>query len=296
MNRIDYQWQVKTKTAVNIGEFLESARQQLRGISEQPLSDAQALLAFYLARDRAYILAHPEASLTLDQYKDLQNWVSRLKNGEPMAYIIGQWEFYGRKFKITPHVLIPRPETELLIEQALLWLHNHPFSNSVADVGTGSGCIAVTLQLEQPDLRICAVDISHAALQVAYQNSDLLGTKEKIHFIQSDLLSGLQGPFDLICANLPYIPSQTTAKLPVSRFEPVLALDGGEDGLDLVRRLITDAPRIIKNGGCLLLEVEAGHGELAPKEAKRFLPEANIEMLSDYAGLPRLLKIQFPDF
>ncbi len=293
MSRTAYRWQVKTKPAVTFAEFLETARQQLRVVSERPLSDAQALLAFYLSRQRAAIIAHPEETLTAEQHQHLLGWVNRLAAGEPMAYIVGQWEFYGRCFQVTRDVLIPRPETELLIEQALGWLRANPRAKTVADVGTGSGCIAVTLQLEKPALAICAVDRSFAALRVAGQNANRLGANTTA-FIQADLLSAFQGPFNLVCANLPYIPTKTAAALPVSRFEPLLALDGGPDGLSLVRCLLADAPRWMHPGGCMLLEVEAGHGELAPAAARSLLPTADVQIISDYAGLPRLLKIQFP--
>ena len=159
-------------------------------------------------------------------------------DGYPFAYITGVREFFGRTFEIRPGLLVPRPETELLVEFAIDWLRVRPAMRSAVDVGCGSGSIAVTLAAEIPDLHVEAIDIDPLAVQVTTLNAVKHGVSQRVHAFEGDLLSGVQPTFDLICANLPYIPSETVLNLPASRHEPVLALDGGPDGLRLIDTLL----------------------------------------------------------
>lgn len=254
--------------------------------------DAQTLLAHISGKNRAWILAHPEAELTPVQAQALGDALTRLENGEPLPYILGHWEFYGLDFQITPATLIPRPETELLVEEALRGIANRK-SPTAADIGTGSGCIAVTLAVHRPELRITAADRSIEALKIARNNARRHTVSDRVHFVQADLLTfGQPAAFDLICANLPYIPTATLHQLDVYGREPTLALDGGPDGLDLIRRLLPQAARSLAPEGLLLLEIEHTQGEAALTLARRHYPHAEITLLSDLAGHDRLLKVR----
>ncbi|HEY58592.1 MAG TPA: peptide chain release factor N(5)-glutamine methyltransferase [Anaerolineae bacterium] len=272
-----------------LSHALNLARGVLAPHSDTAAIDAQTLLAHLTGRSRAWVLAHPEALLDESQTVRLHQALQRLARGEPLPYVLGQWEFFGRSFVVTPAVLIPRPETELLVEAALDWLRAHPGSRRVVDVGTGSGCIAVSLAAEVDEVQIVAIDQSAAALEVARRNAQRHGVTRRLRWIQADLLAPFAGPWDVVCANLPYIPSAQLARLPVARFEPRLALDGGPDGLHLVRRLLRQARVQIASPGALFLEIGAGQGPLAAQTARRLFPEAYVEVRPDLAGHPRLL-------
>lgn len=280
---------------VDIRSALTLARQRLGTGSSTPSLDAQVVLAHLLQKPRAWLLAHPEAELTSIQAEALEDALQRLEGGEPLPYLLGHWEFYALDFTLTPAVLIPRPETELLVDTALAWLKAHPGPQRAADVGTGSGCIAVSLAYHAPDLTVMASDISWEALLVARQNAIRHAVLPRLRLAQIDLLaalaSGDAAPLDLICANLPYIPHTTLAGLPVSRWEPQTALDGGMDGLDFIRRLLVSAPSRLKHAGLAMLEIEAGQGRQAEALARQAFPHGRIRVLPDLAGHPRLLVI-----
>jgi release factor glutamine methyltransferase len=273
----------------------------LDGKSDTPELDAQVLLAHLLRKPRSWLLAHPEAAAPRGLLAVLEAAVRRLEGGEPLPYVLGAWEFFGLSFVVTPDVLIPRPETELLVERALDWLRAHPKKRRVLDVGTGSGCIAVALAVHLPDLHVLATDISAGAIEVARSNAARLGVGGRVEFVQCDLLpcvdreprSTVHGlpPYDLIVANLPYIPTRTLHKLPIYRREPTLALDGGKDGLDIVRRLLAAAPEVLARGGMMLLEIEASQGAKALSLAFDAFSEAEIHLHQDLAGRDRLMKI-----
>lgn len=280
---------------INVGRWLAAATVRLAGVSEHPGLDAQALLAAFLARSRSSLLAHPESELDADMQGQLDAALAQLAAGYPLPYLTGEQEFYGLPFMVTPPVLIPRPETELLVDQALDWLATHPGRRRVADVGTGSGCIAVSLAVKAPDVRVTAIDSSVAALCIAEKNAGRHRVLDQVTFSIGDLLADCKAEFDLICANLPYIPAGKLDHLAVAKWEPRLALDGGEDGLHLIRRLLLQAPCRLAGGGCLLLEIESGHGERALALAQDQFPLAEATLLNDLAGLPRLVRIQMPE-
>lgn len=271
---------------------------RLASLSDTPALEAQVLLAHILQMPRAWVLAHLEVELSPAQQQELERSAARLEHGEPLPYIVGHWEFYGLDFLVTPAVLIPRPETELLVERALDWLRAHPACRWAADIGTGSGCIAIALAARIPDLQVLAIDFSPQALEVAQQNAAHHGVAERITFLQADLLDLPAGhsprPFDLIAANLPYIPTSTLVELSVSRFEPKLALNGGEDGLDLIRHMLQQAPASLSPHGCLLLEIEARQGESARALAQAAFPQATVKVLPDLAGHDRLVAVELP--
>ncbi|MGC8856145.1 MAG: peptide chain release factor N(5)-glutamine methyltransferase [Anaerolineae bacterium] len=282
-----------------IRALLEFTASRLK--SDTPYLDAQVLLAHIAQQPRSWLLAHPEASLSTPELEKLHQALSRLESGEPLPYVLGHWEFFGLDFVVTPDVLIPRPETELLVERAIGWLQAHANERPrprVVDVGTGCGCIAIAIATHLPTARLLATDISYPALRIARQNARNSRLHQRIDFLQCDLLPppphGLPTAlhFDLICANLPYLPTQTLRCLPIYGREPTLALNGGEDGLDLIRRLLTVVPRWLKPGGRIMLEIEASQGSRALSLAYDTFSEAEIHLHKDLAGHDRLVEIQ----
>ncbi len=280
-----------------ISTFLEQVVLQLSPISDTPKLDASVLFANILNKPRIWIETHPETLLDHVQLAAAKKAVARLEAGEPLPYVIGHWEFFGLDFELTPNVLIPRPETELMVERAIKWLEVTPERRTIADVGTGSGCIAVAIAKNIPDAKIFATDISLPALRVARQNACKHGLEKHIDFVQCDLLPAHPDPlptelhFDLVCANLPYIPTQTLQQLPVYNREPSLALDGGMDGLDIVRRLLKIAPEWLAPNGMVLLEIEATQGLSAISLAYDMFDSAEIHLHQDLAGHDRLVEI-----
>jgi release factor glutamine methyltransferase len=280
---------------MNLGDYLTQKIQKLPGDLEE--RDAQLLLSHIIGCPRTWLASHLDAPLTPLQLESADRAFSRLKAGEPLPYILGHWEFFGLDFDITNDVLIPRPETELLVEKAIGWLKASPERRTIADVGTGSGIIATCIAMNVPDARILATDISQAAIKVAKHNAQKFHVHHHIDFLQCDLLPTHIDPlptdshFDLICANLPYIPTQTLRSLPIFGREPTLALDGGEDGLDLYRRLLDSAPAWLAPGGMILLEIEATQGIKALNLAADKFSESFIALHQDMAGRDRLLEI-----
>ena len=273
---------------------------RLAPISDTPALIASVLISHILHKPRAWVLAHPELTLTTEQQKQLEDSLCRLESGEPLPYVIGKWEFFGLEFEVTPDVLIPRPETELLVEKAIAWLHEFPERRVAADVGTGSGAIAISIATHVPDIKLMASDLSPKALRVAKRNAERHSVSNRIEFVECDLLPHLFAPFsvgdgvrgfDLICSNLPYIPTGELHNLPVFNREPTLALDGGEDGLDQFRKLMKLAPEWLAPNGLILLEIEATQGRKALSIAREAFPDADIRLQQDLAGKDRLLSI-----
>ena len=252
------------------------------------------LLAHVLEKPRVFVISHPEVILTPQQQNQLTKLLARLAHSEPLPYLIGHWEFYGLDFEVTPAVLIPRPETELMVERAQAWLQQHPHLRRGADVGTGSGCIAISLAKQIKDLRVLAMDRSWEALQVARRNAIFHQVTERVAFVQGDLLTAVKGPFDLVCANLPYIPRSSLESLSVAHHEPRQALDGGSDGVSWIRQLIDDAPRWLSAPALMLLEMQYDQGDTVSELARSRFPNARINILPDLAGLPRLVEIENP--
>lgn len=273
-----------------IGSVLQAAKQQLADASPSASLDAQILLADVTSLSRAQILAYPERELTAEQTESYTALIARRMQGEPVAYLLGRKPFYDRELIVTPDVLIPRPETELLLEWALEIIDQDNL-NTVVDVGTGSGALAVTLAALRPDITVYATDISTAALAIARRNAEAQGAK--VTFFEGDLLQPLierNVHVELVLANLPYIARDEVATLDVSRYEPVLALDGGEDGLDLIRRLVTQSPDACTPGATLLLEIGADQGE-ALQAFDQWPQVENAQVRRDYAGLDRLARL-----
>lgn len=280
---------------MNAGEILKQITSQIE--SDLPDLDAQIILAHVMERPRTWLLAHLETPLSPLQIDQTKKAFSQFQAGTPLPYIVGHWEFYGLDFNITKDVLIPRPETELLVEKAIAWLQASPERRTVADIGTGSGAIAVTIAMHLPDARILATDISREALKIAKRNAEKFHVHHKIDFLQCNILPQHIDPlpterhFDLICANLPYIPTETLHTLPIYGNEPTLALDGGADGLDLYRHLLQLAPQWLAPNGKILLEIEATQGIKALSLAYDFFSDMTIQLHQDLAGHDRILEI-----
>jgi release factor glutamine methyltransferase len=276
---------------LRLAEVLKSVRRRLSRSSDTAGLDAQVLLAHIIGKSRAWVLAHTEESLDKNTAVHLEKAVQRLEKGEPLPYVLGRWEFFGLNFIVSPAVLIPRPETELLVETAIKWLKTSQ-DGRVLDVGTGSGCIAAAIAVNLPGVYITAVDLSREALLVASKNIKYHAVEDRVFLLQSDLLTPVASQYELICANLPYIREETLVNLKVSRQEPALALAGGEDGLTLIRRLFAQAAERLRPAGMLLAEIEAGQREAALKLADHYFPGTKTDVLKDLAGNDRLLKIE----
>lgn len=256
---------------------------------ESPGNTGLILLQHALSQPKSWILSHGDYQLNPQEKHTLQRSLRALLQGVPLPYILGHWDFYGRTFTITPDVLIPRPETELLVEKAIQ--HAEGFQKPIIiDVGTGSGVIAVSLAAELPLAVVLGVDLSLAALRVAKKNAQHL-CQTGISFIQGDLLTALAGPFDLICANLPYLPHKSLSRLDVSKWEPRLALDGGESGLDAIRVLLKQAQTRLSPSGVILLETDAALGAETLASAQAVFPRAKHQLIQDLAGHDRIVEI-----
>ena len=276
-----------------IGEALAYARAlcATRGEVLTP-NTAQALLAYVTGRGRAWLLAHPEEVLAPQDAERFAILLKRAAEGEPLAYLVGEREFYGFPFSVTPDVLVPRPETEALVDVALEWISARGLAAPrVVDVGTGSGAIAVTLALKLPAAQIIAVDISWEALLIAQINAVRHSVAERLALVLGDLLEALIGPFDVILANLPYVSQAELEALEVGRWEPRIALNGGADGLHLVRRLIDQAPKRLVRGGLLALEIGAEQGPPVIALCRAVFPQAEIAILPDLAGHDRIVRV-----
>jgi release factor glutamine methyltransferase len=276
---------------MNIGDALQNAAETLKASDvPDPAREARSLLSFVLQRDTAFLIAHPEVELTADRKLLFQSCVRRRAGHEPFQYITGRQEFFGLDFLITPDVLIPRPETEVLVEAAIDILANVEAAN-ICEIGVGSGCISIAILKNVPGAQGVGVDISEAALAVARRNAEMHGVAGRLALQKGDVFDGVSGSFDLIVSNPPYVPAADigTLQTEVREFEPHLALDGGDDGLDIVRKIIRDSPGHLKPGGTLLMEIGF---DQSPKVRDLFDQTLWYEpdFLPDLQGIPRIVK------
>jgi len=275
-----------------IHELLSEAIPKLETAGvDTPRLDAEVLLAHVLGRNRGWVWAHPEVVLSVEDEEHFRALLERRVRREPLAYLLGEWEFYGRPFFVTPDVLVPRPETELLVEAVVKWAREREAA-TLADIGAGSGAIAVTLALELPKVQVVAVDLSPAALAVTRRNAERHGVLDRLMLLEGDLLEPVRQaglpPLDAIVANLPYIAEEEYPTLmpEVRDHEPSLALRAAEGGLALIRRLIGDAPPLLARDGLLALEVGAGQAD-AVVDLLRESGWRHIRVIEDYGGIPR---------
>ncbi len=281
---------------ITVESLLDPAVQQLESAgSPTPALDAQLWLAHVCGLTRAQLLARPERVVTPAQAARFSAGLARLAAGEPLRYLTGRAEFHGLAFRVSPATLIPRPETEHLVDAALELIPDvAPSGFLVADIGAGSGCIAVTLAVKRPAIHVFAVDVSSAALEVAERNAEQHGVAKRITFLPGHLLAPLPVQVDLIAANLPYVADREWDDLPISvrEYEPAGALRGGTEGLDLIDELLEQAPSALHSGGSILLESGAAQGPAALALAQCRCPAGTVRLEQDYAGRDRLLIIR----
>ncbi|HEU4797075.1 MAG TPA: peptide chain release factor N(5)-glutamine methyltransferase, partial [Pyrinomonadaceae bacterium] len=255
--------------------------------------EAGALLSHVIGKDRTFLISHAEDLIGENEQQHFEEAVMRRAAGEPAQYIIGSQDFYGRAFRVTPAVLIPRPETELLVEAALEVMKANA---EICDVGTGSGCIAITLLCERDNARAVALDVSEAALEIARENASAWSVGPRIKLVTSDCFTALNestDKFNLIVSNPPYVAANVISGLQreVREHEPLVALSPGEDGLSVIRRLVNDSPRFLRDNGHLIMEIGFDQGE-----AVQQLVDKNVwilkEIRPDLQCIPRIVVLQ----
>ena len=280
---------------MSIGRLLIEATRLLReeGL-DTPRLDAELLLGHALGLTRTQLHAHPDRRLDVAELESYRELIERRRQHEPVAYILGYKEFYGLDFYVDRRVLIPRPETELLVEKGLEIGQAASFPMTIADVGTGCGAIAISLAVHLPQAIIYALDASSEALEVAALNCRRHSVERRVHLFQGDLLSPLPEPVDLIVANLPYVSGAEWEQLPrtITTYEPRLALHGGADGLDVIRRLLAQARSYLKPQATIVLEIGATQGAAVADLARRYFSTATAESVQDYARLDRMVIIE----
>jgi release factor glutamine methyltransferase len=282
---------------LTIAEAIYQAAQKLSalGIPNARL-DAEVLLSYILGKDRAWLITHGKEALEREGQNLFEDALDRRSRREPLQYIIGRQEFWGLEFIVTPDVLIPRPETELLVETAVKILKGNSTRAAIADLCTGSGCIAISLAKELPDARIFATDTSARALVVARENARTNGVADRIRFFEGDLLHpfeelDLQARLDVITANPPYIRAGDLPMLQaeVRDYEPQVALIAGPDGTEIQKEIIENAPAFLKKQGALIMEMGLGQAETLTRMAAAAGGYGKPEILKDLAGIDRVI-------
>jgi release factor glutamine methyltransferase len=270
--------------AGNLKDILNTAAERLHDLPSAR-RDAELLLMRAAGRDRAWLLTHSDAELPAGQVEKFESWLTRRARQEPVQYILGETEFFGLTLRVTPDVLIPRPETEHLVESALERVR-HDAAVRICDVGTGSGAIAVALAHALPRAEVTALDISAAALAVARENAERHGVAGRVRFVESDLMSAVRGErFDVVVSNPPYVRKDEVLEAQVRDFEPPGALFAGSTGLEIYERLIPEARAALVEDGWLLMEI--GHGQR--EELAHLLRDWDaVEFVADLQGIPRV--------
>jgi len=282
---------------LTIAEAIYQAAQKLSGagIANARL-DAEVLLSYILEKDRAWLITHNNDSLDNENHKLFEGAIERRSRREPLQYITGKQEFWGLEFTVTHDVLIPRPETELVVETAIKILRDTGKQATIVDLCTGSGCVAISLAKELTNARIFAVDTSSQALAVARENAQMHGVSARIRFLEGDLYAPLEeldirGRVDVITANPPYIRSDDLPMLQpeVRDYEPELALRAGPDGTEVQHRIVESAPGFLKKNGVLIMEMGMGQAGALRTMAENTGPYAAIETYKDLAGIERVI-------
>ncbi len=277
---------------MTLNQVLAQVRDVLATNSIEDASlEGEILLRQALGIDRVRLYANLNSELSAEQENDFWHLVQRRLSGEPTAYIAGHREFYGLDFFVDRRVLIPRPETELMVEEAIRLAQTHNIA-TVADIGTGCGAIAISLAVNLPRIKIYASDVSAGTLEVARLNCEKHGVAGRIQLLRGDMLAPLAEPVDLILANLPYVTEQEVSTSALADFEPRLALDGGSDGLDGIRRLCEQAADRLNPQGGMLLEIGWGQGRVVTSLIRRHFPSALLEVIPDLRGMERVISLR----
>jgi release factor glutamine methyltransferase len=276
---------------VNRRQALTHARDILTksGIEDASL-EGEILLRHVLEIDRAHLYSDPDLELNPEQEKSLSKLLERRRCGEPSAYITGHREFYGLDFQVDHRVLIPRPESELLVELAIKLARDKTIKK-IADIGTGCGAIAICLAVHLPEVMVYATDISPGALEVAYVNCQRHGVAKRVVLRHGNLLEPLEESVGIIVANLPYVRDSDLINNVLLGFEPTLALNGGKDGLDVIKSLCQQAGKRLKRGGYLILEIGEGQAPVVTALLRKISPEAAVEVHKDLAGIARAVSL-----
>jgi release factor glutamine methyltransferase len=277
-------------SGMRLGEALREGIERLKAADVgSARMNAETLMKFTLGCDRAYLYAHPERALTPDELERYQTAIGERAAGKPSQYITGHQEFWGLDFLVTPAVLIPRPETEHVIEMVLdLVREQDTRAPRIVDVGTGSGCIALALAHELPDAHLEASDISAAALEMARANAARLNLDRRVRFYHGDVLEAATGEFDFVVSNPPYVPRSAPEKVQKQVFdhEPHTAVFGGESGMEVYQRLVPQAQERLRSGGWLVVEI--GFSQLS--EVRELLGGwSEVRVKEDLQGIPRVV-------
>ena len=276
---------------MTLKQALIRAREKLdaAGIDDASL-EAEILLRHVLESTRAQLYTDLDKELKPEQAELYQKLIARRLNGEPSAYITNQREFYGLDLFVDSRVLIPRPETEILVEKTLECAQNYS-APVIADIGTGCGAIAICLAINLPEAKIYATDLSAGALEVARLNCEKHRVNERVELLLGDMLNPLPEPLDIIVANLPYVKTSELSGVSSTHSEPELALDGGISGLEKIQKLCHQASKKLNPDGCLLLEIGLGQKEGVTSTLRRLFPSGKIEATPDLAGIDRVVSL-----
>jgi release factor glutamine methyltransferase len=286
---------VAAMAGFTIAQALIEASQLLRkGGVPDPRREAASFLAHVIGRDRTFLITRAETELSVSEVKRLRDFIERRAGGEPMQYILGHQEFFNLDFEVAPGVLIPRSETEILVEKALSLL-DAGSDATVCDVGTGSGCIIISLLHERPRARGLALDISSDAIEIATRNALRLGVSDRLELLQSDCFSAVNGGdrFDLMVSNPPYVRESAleTLQREVREYEPAEALTSGADGLDMIRRLLVDGWSHLTEGGYFLFEMGFDQND----SVRSLIAQSGwtlVEIIDDLQGIPRIVVLK----
>ncbi|MCH7652823.1 MAG: peptide chain release factor N(5)-glutamine methyltransferase [Chloroflexi bacterium] len=279
---------------MKLRELLVRATNELSGRRiDNPNLEAEVLLRHVMGHQRETFFASLDEDMTTDQETLVLELVTQRASGTPLAYITGHREFYGLDFVVNPSVLIPRQETELLVEKVLQLAKRHTGEAlTVVDVGTGTGAIAVAIAYNSPDAAVTATDVDPEALKVAAENCRKHGVADRVRLERGDLLEPIVSPVDIVVSNPPYLTSKDMALAPIEvKREPAVALHGGEDGLDVIRRLLRQLPAKLKAGGSAFIEIDPRQLEDVLDLAREAFPKAELSFERDLLGLARVVVI-----